>query len=164
MLLEDIRFRMATPDDRDVILRHRRGMFRDMGKGTPEELDAMVAATAPWLENALADGSYRAWLAEDAKRNVVAGGGVLIAPSPARPGDSNIRRALIINVFTEPEFRRKGVARRLMLLIIKWLKAEGFRSVVLHASEEGLELYKSLGFVPTNEMRMWLGDEGETQA
>jgi hypothetical protein len=51
-----------------------------------------------------------------------------------------------------------------MLLIIKWLKAEGFRSVVLHASDEGLELYKSMGFIPTNEMRMWLGDEGETQA
>ena len=51
-----------------------------------------------------------------------------------------------------------------MLLITRWLKEQGLRSVVLHASDEGLRLYQSLGLVPTNEMRLWLGNEGETQA
>jgi hypothetical protein len=83
MFLTDIRFRVATPEDRDVILHHRRGMFRDMGKGTPEELDLMVEATSTWLAAALTDGSYRGWLAEDEMGTVVAGGGVLIASCPA---------------------------------------------------------------------------------
>jgi GNAT superfamily N-acetyltransferase len=159
----DFTFRLATPEDHVVILHHRRGMFRDMGKGTEKELDAMVEATAPWLTGALADGSYRGWLAQ-ADGRVVAGGGVLLAPCPARPGDPNTRRALIINMFTEREFRKRGLARQLMLLMIQWLKGEGIRSVVLHASDEGLALYQSMGFVPTNEMRLWLGGEGETQA
>ena len=59
MTSPNLRFRPATVADRDVILRHRRGMFRDMGQGTEAELDRMVEATRPWLERALADGSYR---------------------------------------------------------------------------------------------------------
>jgi hypothetical protein len=43
-----------------------------------------------------------------------------------------------------------------MLLMIQWLKEQGFSSVVLHASDEGRPLYETLGFVPTNEMRLRL--------
>jgi len=150
----DIRFRDATPLDRDAILHHRRCMFRDMGNGTEAELDAMVETTRPWLERALADGSYRAWLAHTTDGKIVGGGGVLISGWPARPGDLNTRHALIQNVYTEPEFRRQGLARRLMLLIIGWLKGQGFCAVYLHASDEGRPLYESLGFSQTNEMRL----------
>jgi GNAT superfamily N-acetyltransferase len=156
MPTSDIRFRPATPQDRDIILHHRRSMFRDMGEGTDDELDRMVKDTAPWLSRALADGSYRAWLAQTADGNVVAGGGVLISPWPARPGDPNSRRALILNVYTEPEFRRQGLAREVMLLIINWLKEQGLRTVYLHASDGGRPLYESMGFGPTNEMRLRL--------
>jgi hypothetical protein len=38
----------------------------------------------------------------------------------------------------------------------QWLKEQGFGSVVLHASDEGRPLYESLGFQPTNEMRLSL--------
>jgi GNAT superfamily N-acetyltransferase len=68
--------------------------------------------------------------------------------------DHYARRALIINVYTEPQFRRQGLARRLMLLMIQWLKGQGFSSVSLHASAEGRGLYETLGFQPTNEMRL----------
>jgi len=152
----EIHFRVATPLDRDVILHHRRSMFRDMGEGTPAELDAMVADTAPWLEHALADGSYRAWLAHTTAGQVAAGGGVLVSRWPARPGDPNTRRALILNVYTEPEFRKRGLARQVMLLIISWLKEQGLRTVYLHASDDGRPLYAALGFQPTNEMRLRL--------
>ena len=43
-----------------------------------------------------------------------------------------------------------------MLLMIQWLKEQGFGSVVLHASDEGRHLYESMGFIPTNEMRLRL--------
>lgn len=152
----NISFRPATPQDCAVILHHRRSMFRDMGEGTAEELDRMVEATAPWLAHALADGSYRGWLAEDPDGRIAAGGGVLISSWPAGPKDPYTRRALIINVYTEPEFRNRGLASQVMLLMIQWLKEQGFNSVVLHASDAGRHLYETLGFVPTNEMRLRL--------
>jgi GNAT superfamily N-acetyltransferase len=131
-------------------------MFQDMGEGTPEDLDRMIEATGPWLERALSDGSYRGWLAETRNGQVAAGGGVLVSSWPAGPYDPRTRRAVIINVYTEPEFRRIGLARRLMSLMIRTLKDEGFSSVVLHASDAGRPLYETLGFLPTNEMRLRL--------
>ncbi len=63
---------------------------------------------------------------------------------------------MILNVYTEAEFRRQGVARQVMHAILDWIKARGMRSVNLHSSKEGRALYESMGFEPTNEMRLWL--------
>ena len=147
MLSDGIQIRRAMPRDCDIILHHRRFMFRDMGNGTDAELDAMAAATRPWLLQALANDSYRGWLAETGDGRIIAGGGILISSWPARPEDPNTRRALILNVYTEPSFRR-GLARELMLLMISWLRDQGFQGVVLHASAEGRPLYESLDSRP----------------
>src|SRR5262249_32371554 len=74
-----------TVEDCGVILHHRRSMFRDMGSGTADELDRMVEVTRPWLQVALADGSYRGWIAHTPDGTGVAGGGIIISPWPARP-------------------------------------------------------------------------------
>jgi GNAT superfamily N-acetyltransferase len=116
----------------------------------------MVELAAPWLQRALAEGAYQGILAENENGRVVAGGGVFLHSWSPRPGDDNDRRPVIVNVFTEPEFRKKGLARQVMSLIIQSLREQGFRSVVLHASDEGRPLYESMGFVPTNEMRLCL--------
>ena len=146
-----IDIRTATSDDCAVILHHRRSMFEDMKEGTAEDLDRMIDATAPWLAKALADGSYRGWLAQDPQGRVVAGGGVLVSSWPAGPRDPLTRRAVILNVYAEPDFRRQGLARRLMLLMIQWLKGQGFSSVALHSSDEGRHLYETLGFRTASE-------------
>ena len=41
-----------------------------------------------------------------------------------------------------------------MLVILDWLRAQGLRSVNLHASQEGRHLYEKMGFEATNEMRL----------
>ena len=87
MIQADITIREATPSESAIILHHRRSMFRDMGEGTVEELDRMVEVASPWLARALADGSYRHWLALDGSGRVVGGGGVLLGPWPANPKD-----------------------------------------------------------------------------
>ena len=133
-------------------------MFRDMAEGTAEQLDHMVEVARPWLKKALGDGSYRHWLGTDSAGRVAGGGGVLLSPWPANPHDLCVERAIILNVYTELEFRRRGVARQVMDVILDWLKARGLRSVNLHASDEGRPLYEALGFQPTNEMRLWLGE------
>jgi GNAT superfamily N-acetyltransferase len=148
-----IMIREAGVEDAAVILHHRRSMFRDMGEGTIEELDAMATMTGPWLTQALVDGSYRGWLAVDGER-VVGGGGVLLCSWPASPKDPFLRRAIILNVYTELEYRHRGIARRIMKTIVEWVREQGFASVSLHASDEGRHLYEQLRFVATNEMRL----------
>jgi len=152
--------REARSEDVVVILHHRRSMFRDMGEGTPEELDRMVEAARPWMTRALADGSYRHWLAMNGER-VVGGGGVLLSPWPASPHDPCSERAIVLNVYTDSGFRRCGVARQVMRVILAWIEARGLRGVNLHASEEGRHLYDALGFKPTNEMRLRFDDTKE---
>ena len=150
----DITIRKAAPSEAAIILHHRRSMFRDIGEGTVEELDRMVEVAARWLARALADGSYRHWLALDGSGRFAGGGGVLLSPLPANPKDPCTERAIILNVYTELEFRKRGIARQVMQAILAWIKERGLRSVNLHASAEGRGLYEKLGFAATNEMRL----------
>jgi GNAT superfamily N-acetyltransferase len=152
-MTEKITIREAGAEDASVILHHRRSMFEDMREGPAAELDRMASMTLPWLSAALADGSYRGWLAVDGER-VVSGGGVLLCSWPASPKDPCLQRAIILNVYTEPDFRGRGIARLIMTTILEWLQGKGFASVSLHASDQGRHLYERLGFVATNEMRL----------
>src|ERR1019366_3866862 len=152
----EITIREAAPGESAIILHHRRSMFRDMGEGTVEELDRMVEVARLWLARALADGSYRHWLALDGSGRVAGGGGGVLCPWRANPKDSCTQRAVILNVYTEPEFRKRGIARQIMLTILAWIKQQGLRAVNLHASKEGRPLYEKLGFEATNEMRLKL--------
>ena len=61
---------------------------------------------------------------------------------------------MILNMYVEREYRRRGIARALMLKMISWCRENRFTSVGLHASEEGRSLYEQLGFKSTNEMRL----------
>jgi len=130
-------------------------MYEDMHYNDSVALDTMASLSSAYLSTAMADGSFRAWLAADGTR-VVAGGAVIISPWPAHPYDLECRRATILNVYTDPEYRRRGIARKLMQTIIAWCQHEGFARVTLHASDDGRHLYESLGFEPSNEMRLRL--------
>ncbi len=152
--LPEISIRKATSSEAAIILHHRRSMFRDMAEGTVEELDRMVAVAGPWLARAMADDSYHHWLAVNDSGRIAGGGGVLLCPWPANPHDPCTQRAVILNVYTEIEFRKRGIARQIMLTILEWIKAQGLRGVNLHASAEGRGLYEKLGFETTNEMRL----------
>src|SRR2546426_186392 len=59
-------------------------------------------------------------------------------------------------MYTDPAYRRRGIARRLMEKMVEWLIGQGFCEVSLNASDFGRPLYEQLGFRPTNEMRLAL--------
>ena len=69
----EITIREAELDDLEIILHHRRSMFRDMGEGTVAQLDRMVEVARPWVARALAEGTYRHWLAVDTPGGVAGG-------------------------------------------------------------------------------------------
>ena len=153
--LPNLNIRVATINDIPEILRQRRAMYEDMDYRDADALAAMVSLSADYLTEALSDGSFRAWLASVENR-VVAGGAIVIAPWPAHPYDLECRRPTILNVYTHPDYRRRGIARRLMQTMIDWCRCEGFARVNLHASEDGRHLYESMGFEVSNEMRLKL--------
>lgn len=149
--------RLATVDDAVVIAQHRIAMFRDMGVLDARDAEPLRVASLAYLRAALPSGAYLGWLAEH-DGTVVAGGGLI--PQPGVPRPENIHggdEAYLLNVYTDPAHRRRGLARRLMDEMLAWCRERGLARVMLHASDEGLALYESLGFEPkTNEMRLVL--------
>ena len=146
--------RIATTADAAVIAHHRVAMFRDMGMLADADAAALEAAARTYLTQALSGGEYVGWVTE-ADGHVVAGGGVVIRPLLPRPGRaSGGNEVEVLNVYTEPAHRRRGLARRLMQEILAWCHGRGITRVTLHASDDGRPLYESLGFVATNEMRL----------
>jgi len=151
--------RSATPADAAVISGHRLAMFRDMGEVPTEALAAQLLAQSTVALTAwLRDQSYIGWLAGDDAGAVIAGAGVHIKPQLPRISHDGaevvtVPLPLVVNVYTEPEWRGRGIARALMGVLMKWAAGQGTDRLVLHASDAGRPLYQSLGFEPTNEMR-----------
>ena len=152
----EITLRPATLSDVPEILRQRCGMYQDMGPTDAPGLAAMVESSEAYLRSALADNSIRAWLAITSDGRAAGGGMVSITPRLSRPYFPQCRDASILNVYVYPAFRRRGIARRLMQVMIEWCRAEGFPHVSLHASKDGRPLYESLGFEPSSELRLKL--------
>jgi GNAT superfamily N-acetyltransferase len=152
--MDDIRIRLANPADLPHILHHRLAMFEEMGHTEVAVLDRVQHLSEAYFHDALRDGGYRGWIAETGDGQVVGGGGIVIAVWPGHPGELQARRAWILNMYTEPGFRRRGIARRLMQVMTAWCRATGFNTVSLHASKDGRALYEALGFQATNEMRL----------
>ena len=150
--------RSATPADIPEILRQRRAMYEDMNYTNDTALTTMAKLTAEYLAQAIPNGAFHAWLAIDDDAHPIAGAALIISPWPAHPYDLECRRATILNVYTNPQYRRRGIARQLMQTVLAWCKAEGLARVTLHASDQGRHLYESLGFEPSNEMRLSLRD------
>lgn len=151
----EITIREATPADIPEILRQRGRMYEDMHYTDATALTGMMKLSEQYLAKAMPDGSFHAWLALDGNRPV-AGGAAIITPWLAHPYDQECQRATILNVYTEPEYRRRGIARQLMQTMIAWCRSQRLARVTLHASEDGRHLYESLGFEPSNEMRLKL--------
>jgi GNAT superfamily N-acetyltransferase len=155
-MTDEVVLREARLQDIAEIVLQRRRMYEDMGERDTRALEAMQASTSAFLEKALTAGLFRGWLVETHAGRVVAGGGMMIVPWLSRPADPEPRRVWILNVYTYPEYRRQGIARRLMQAMIEWCRQAGFQSVSLHASDDGRLLYESLGFKPTEEMKLAL--------
>ena len=71
------------------------------------------------------------------------------------------RLAWIGMVLTRPEYRRQGLARRLMEDAIVAAERRGIQTLKLDATDEGRPLYENLGFVVEKTVERWGRDGGE---
>jgi len=144
--------RAATPADAAVITHHRRRMFVDAGRQDNRVLDVMAEYFKPWVETRLADGRYIGWLTSE-NGTVVAGAGLIVLDWPPHPLDPRQdKRGYLLNVYVEPEHRRKKLASQLIDQALAEARKQKIRVVALHSTDEGRPLYESNGFRRTNEM------------
>lgn len=105
------------------------------------------AAYAAWVASAIARGVYLGRLALADGAVVAGAGAVLLEWGPVR-GDPGAVRARLVNVYTEPAWRRRGLARALVGSVLDTLRARSVGTVTLAATPLSQPLYDSLGFVP----------------
>lgn len=148
--------RQATTADLDTLVAHRRAMFHDVGYDNDVVLDSMSAKFRVWLLEHMNSGDYLAWLVSAPDGSIAAGTGLWLMDWPPHMIGQGVRRGNILNVYTAENFRRRGLARLLMEAALHWCRQNSIDTIILHASSSGLSLYKSMGFKPTNEMRLHL--------
>ena len=153
-LPEGFTVRHASTTDLDTLVFHRRAMFHDMGYADAAALDSMAAKFRPWLSARMDSGDYLAWLLSAPDGSVAAGAGLWLMDWPPHMIGTGTRRGNILNVYTAEPYRRLGLAREFMNVVLAWCRDNRTDTVILHASPSGRHLYESLGFQATNEMRL----------
>lgn len=69
-----------------------------------------------------------------------------ISEKPANPSFISGRTGSVLNVYTAPGYRRRGIAGELLRLLMSEAEALGLDFVELKATDAGYKLYRSLGF------------------
>jgi ribosomal protein S18 acetylase RimI-like enzyme len=153
-LADGFTIRRASTADLDILVAHRQAMFRDMGYSDETALNAMSAKFRVWLLEHMNAGNYHAWLVEAPDGSIAAGTGLWLMDWPPHMIGQGTHRGNILNVYTESNYRRRGLARQMMQAVLTWCGENHVDTIILHASPSGRSLYESMGFAPTNEMRL----------
>ena len=69
-----------------------------------------------------------------------------ISEKPPNPSFINGRTGTVLNVYTRPQFRRKGIAGGLIKMLLAGSPKMGLDYVELKATDAGYHLYRTLGF------------------
>jgi len=109
-----------------------------------------------YFSEAIPSNNFIACLAEyDGK--MIGTSGMVVWRMPARYGGlESGRLGYILNLFTVPEARRKGICTRLLNELIKEAKSLGLKYLHLHASEDGISIYRKAGFVEPDQPELTL--------
>lgn len=152
--MSDVTFRMATLDDVEKLAGLRYNMQLDMGHDPAlMPRDTYMAAYAAQMRDEFARGRALAWLAEDAGQ-VVAAVTLLCWVVPPSVEWPVRKRGQVSNVYTCPAYRRQGISRRLMELLLAAAREKGIQRLVLWASPMGHPLYAGLGFGASRAMEL----------
>ena len=162
-MADQFAIRLATVADAALIGSQRARMFHELEMVPDALLDYYRQRCESRLRELLGTGEYIGWLTYPAisPNEIIAGAGVQLRRVLPHPVGETLeetviadgRHAIVLNVWTEPNWRRRGLATMLMKTILDWARAERLDRLVLHASDEGRPVYHRLGFIPTTEMR-----------
>ena len=144
--------RRAFLQDIETLVHHHDAMFRDIYTANGMTVDesaftAMKDAYREKLDKQLTDDGCAAWVIETGGA-VAASASISLFESVPIPLDPNYKIAFMHSVYTEPRFRRRGFAGKLVATIQTYCSEKGINRIDLTASDAGRPLYDSLGFRP----------------
>lgn len=145
---EHIVIRQADKALLDAALAIRMDCLRDVCGYGPEHAFApeFIAATADFLRTA----DQATLLAMDGEKPVACATLCYKRCIPT-PGHPTGKRAHLMNVYTAPDYRRRGLARRLLLTLQAIGRKRGVTEITLDATDEGRRLYESMGYRASDE-------------
>jgi GNAT superfamily N-acetyltransferase len=146
--------RTARGDDVPEVVRLAEIMYRALGAQCSEvQWDYWRGAAADALRRRLGADLTVVVVDEPgvATRLVSCGAGTIAARLP-NPWHDTALVGYIQWMSTHPAFRRRGLARAVLSGLLEWFEGRGVDSVELHASTEGVALYRAAGF--------WAGNGG----
>lgn len=149
----DFKLRLATLDDVELLTDLRLQMRRE--RETAELSVSEVTFrrnNLDYFSKFIADGSYVGVIAEiDGK--VAATGGICFHNHPPSYSVPNGKSACLLNMFTLPDFRGRGLAGKIVAFLVEEARKADCCQVFLNASVMGKGVYEKFGFVDVaNEM------------
>lgn len=115
-----------------------------------ERLDQIAVGSRDYITKKYENGSYCGFLGT-LSGTIVCFAGLLIYDLPLLQS-SNVRKVgHVLNFYTKPEYRKKGIGQGLMEYIINHSRSSGFTRLVLNATTDGYELYKKTGFTDSDK-------------
>ena len=138
-----ITYRKLTTEDLDTFISMRIHQLRE--EGAKEDID-LVPNLQDYYRRHMADGTFVSWLALDGDR-IVGTSGMSFVEKPPYFGCPTGRIGLLSSMFTDPAYRRKGIAKELLSRVVEEARSYGCGTVQITASDMGVLLYTDYGFV-----------------
>ena len=151
----NLRFVKATLDDIDLLVKTRIEVLRAANRLSDDtDLREVERESRRYYQETLRNGMHTAYLVFDEDLFVGAGGVSYFQVMPTYHNPSGWK-AYIMNMYTRPEYRRQGIASRMLDLLVRDAKDRGVSFITLEATEMGRPLYEKYGFTSMeNEMEL----------
>lgn len=138
-------FEKATVQDISTLTELRIAYLQeDLGQIVDADLELISSSLPSYFEKHL-NKDLIVYVARD-EMDIVSCAFLLIVEKPMSPSFITGKTGTVLNVYTKPEYRKKGYAKKLMIMMLEDANAEGVSIIELKATEDGYSLYKSVGF------------------
>lgn len=138
-----IKYRKLKEKDLDIFIEMRINQLRE--EGAKEDADLRPALSDYYMRH-MKDGTFVSWIAED-EGKIIGTSGMSFVEKPPYFGCPSGKMGLLSSMFTNPAYRRKGIAKELLHRVVEEAKNYGCGTVQITASDMGVKLYTAYGFV-----------------
>lgn len=139
----EIVYKKLTENELDEFIAIRINQLRE--EGATEDIDLNPSLKDYYLRH-MADGTFVSWLALDAT-GIIGTSGMSFVEKPPYFGCPSGRIGLLSSMYTNPNYRRMGIAKTLLSKVVEEAKKYGCGAVQITASDMGVKLYTDFGFV-----------------
>lgn len=138
-----IEYKRLTETEIDVFIEMRINQLRE--EGAKEDIDLKPALKDYYLRH-MADGTFVSWIAVDEEK-IIGTSGISFVEKPPYFGCPSGKMGLLSSMFTNPNYRRMGIAKELLHRVVEEARKYGCGTIQITASDMGVKLYTAYGFV-----------------